>query len=131
QMAMMELATAAEQGCGITWIVLNNQALGWPQYLQVLEKQKHAATDFAVSPDFARLAESQGCKGLRVDRPQEIEPALAAALAANRGGVPMLLDCRIPKHDYPAHFTRYHQEIWGLGVGGKAAKGRRARRGGG
>jgi acetolactate synthase-1/2/3 large subunit len=131
QMAMMELATAAEQRCGVTWIVLNNQALGWPQYLQVLEKRKPVATDFAVSPDFAQLAESQGCKGFTVANPQEIEPALAAALAANRRGIPALLDCRIPKHDYPAQFTRYHQEVWGLGMKGNAGKGRRARGGGG
>ncbi|MFO1055920.1 MAG: thiamine pyrophosphate-binding protein [Dongiaceae bacterium] len=130
QMAMMELATAAEQRCGITWIVLNNQALGWPQYLQVLEGRKRTATDFAVSPDFAKLAEAQGCRGLRVDRPADIAPALEAALAANGEGVPMLLDCRIPKHDYPPHFTRYHQEVWGLGASGAEAAEKR-RRGGG
>jgi acetolactate synthase-1/2/3 large subunit len=129
QMAMMELATAAERRCGITWIVLNNQALGWPQYIQVLEGRKRTATDFAVSPDFAKLAEAQGCRGLKVTSPAEIEPALAAALAANAEGVPMLLDCRIPKHDYPPHFTRFHQEIWGLGVAGAAGEGKR--RGGG
>jgi acetolactate synthase-1/2/3 large subunit len=131
QMAMMELATAAERRCGITWIVLNNQALGWPQYLQVLEGRKPTATDFAVSPDFARLAEAQGCRGQRVTSPEEIEPALEAALAANAEGVPMLLDCRIPKHDYPRHFTRYHQEVWGLGVTGAAGAEKRRRGGGG
>ena len=130
QMAMMELATAAEQGCGITWIVLNNQALGWPQYIQVLEGRPCTATDFAVSPDFAMLAESQGCKGLTVRTPTEIEPALGEALRANRRGVPVLIDCRIPKHDYPPHFTRYHQEIWGLGAKDKRGRAKRARGGG-
>ena len=129
QMAMMELATAAEQKCGITWIVLNNQALGWPQYLQVLEKRPRIATDFAVSPDFARLAEAQGCKGLTVGTAAEIEPALTEALRSNRRGVPVLIDCRIPKHDYPPHFTRYHQEVWGLGAKGRRRK--RASGGGG
>lgn len=131
QMAMMELATAAEQNCGITWIVLNNQALGWPQYIQVLEGQATAGTEFKVSPDFAKLAETQGCVGLRVSKPEEIEGALTRALRANRKGRPALVEFRIGKHDYPAHFTRYHQEIWGLGLPGKAAKGRKATGGGG
>lgn len=128
QMAMAELATAAERRCGVTWVVLNNRALGWPQYLAVLEGKPRAATEFKVSPDFAAVAEAQGCRGLRVRKPADIEPALEAALAANRRGVPCLLDCRIPKHDYPPHFTRYHREVWGLGTKGRR---RRAARGGG
>ncbi len=131
QMAMMELATAAEQNCGITWIVLNNQALGWPQYIQVLTGQATAGTEFKVSPDFAKLAEAQGCVGLRVSKPEEIEGALTRALEANQEGRPALVEFRIGKHDYPAHFTRYHREIWGLGLSGKAAKRRKATGGGG
>ena len=131
QMAMMELATAAEQSCGVTWVVLNNQALGWPQYIQVLEGQPTAGTDFKVSPDFVRLAESQGCLGLSVTRSGEIEDALSQALKANRKGRPALVEFRIVKHDYPAHFTRFHREIWGLGAAGKPAKARKAKGGGG
>ncbi|MSP83547.1 MAG: thiamine pyrophosphate-binding protein [Alphaproteobacteria bacterium] len=126
QMAMMELATAAEHKAGITWLVLNNQALGWPQYIQMLEGLPRVATDFAVSPDFVKLAEAQGCKGIRVTDPTRVEGALKAALALNRRGVPVLLDVHIAKHDYPPHFTAFHKEIWGLG-----AKGKRARGGGG
>lgn len=131
QMAMMELATAAEQKAGVTWVVLNNQALGWPQYIQVLERLPRVATDFAVSPDFVRLAEAQGCVGILVDRPGRIEPALRSALAANRKGRPVLIDVRIPKHDYLPHFTAYHKELWGLGATGKGAAARRAKGGGG
>ncbi len=130
QMAMAELATAAERRCGVTWVVLNNRSLGWPQYLQVLEGKPRVATDFAVSPDFVALAEAQGCRGIRVTKPAEIEPALEAALSANRRGIPVLLDCHIPKHDYPPQFTRFHREIWGLGAKGKRAKLRRAAGGG-
>jgi len=131
QMAMMELATAAEQSCGVTWIVLNNQALGWPQYIQVLEGQETVGTNFEVSPDFVKLAEAQGCVGLSVAKPAEIEGALSQALKANRKGRPVLVEFRIAKHDYPAQFTRFHQEIWGLGSAGKAGKSRQAKGGGG
>jgi len=131
QMAMMELATAAEQSCGVTWVVLNNQALGWPQYIQVLEGQPTASTNFEVSPDFVKLAQSQGCLGLSVATPGEIEGALSHALKANRKGRPALVEFRIVKHDYPAQFTRFHQEIWGLGTSGKIGKSRKLKGAGG
>jgi acetolactate synthase-1/2/3 large subunit len=122
QMAMMELATAAEQRCGVTWIVLNNRALDWPQYFLTLEGRRDGVTDFEISPDFAKLAEAQGCIGLTVQSPDEIDPALTTALKANRHGRPVLIDCHIPKHDYPEQFTRFHREIWGVGAKGRARK---------
>lgn len=114
QMAMMELATAAEQKCGVTWVVLNNHALGWPQYNQILANEQQVATNFVVSPDFAKLAEAQSCKGLKVTDPDEVEAALAEALAANEQGVPALVDFEIEKHDYPPHFVAYHHLRHGL-----------------
>jgi acetolactate synthase-1/2/3 large subunit len=123
QMAMMELATAAERKAGVTWVVLNNQALGWPQYIQVLEGQRRVATDFAVAPDFAKLAEAQGCRGIKVTDPARVEGALGAALAANRRSIPALVDIRIARHDYPPHFVAYHKEVWGMGAKGRKATG--------
>jgi len=131
QMAMMELATAAERKAGVTWVVLNNQALGWPQFIQNLEGQKEVATNFAVSPDFAKLAEAQGCRGIKVEDPGAVEDALRQALAANRRGIPVLLDVRIAKHDYPPHFVHFHKKVWGFGARGKAAAARRVKGGGG
>jgi acetolactate synthase-1/2/3 large subunit len=125
QMAMMELATAAEHRLGITWVVLNNRALGWPQYIQVLERQPQVATNFEVSPDFAKLAQAQGCKGVTVEDPEKVEPALKAALRANAKGIPVLIDVRIAKHDYPTHFTKFHREVWGLGARRKGARKKR------
>jgi hypothetical protein len=36
--------------------------------------------------------------------------------------MPVLLDVRIARHDYPPHFIAYHKEIWGLGARGKTAR---------
>lgn len=104
QMAMMELATAAEWKCGVTWVVFNNQAFGWPQYLQVLKGQEPVATGFKVAADLAAIARAQGCHGVHVEAPGDVEPALREALAANLRGVPALVDIRIARHDYTAHF---------------------------
>lgn len=108
-MAMMELATAAEQKCGVTWVVLNNRALGWVQYNQLLNQKPFIATNFDVSADFAAIAEAQGCRGLRVTAPDQVEPALIEALRANADGIPALLDIAIRKHDYPSHFVDVHR----------------------
>ena len=115
QMAMMELATAAEHRCGITWVVLNNAGLGWPQYIQLLEKQATTATNFENSPDFAKLARAQNCKGIRITEPGKVESALRSALKANRSGIPVLIDVQIAKHDYAPHFQAFHRDVWGLG----------------
>ena len=122
QMAMMELATAAEQQCGVTWVVLNNRSLGWPQYIQKLEGQAEIATNFEVSPDFAKLAAAQGCKGIRVTDPARVDAALTAAVRANQRDQPVLVDVKVAKHDYPPHFTDYHRKIWGYGKGASKLK---------
>ena len=109
QMAMMELATAAEWRCGVTWVVFNNQAFGWPQYTQVLKQQEFVATAFGIASDLVAIARAQGCEAQRVDDPDKVDEALEKALAANERGVPMLLDVTIARHDYPPHFKAVHK----------------------
>ena len=69
-----------------------------------MEKQAEIATDFESSPDFAKLARSQNCKGIRVTEPDKVEPALRSALRANQSGIPVLVEVQIAKHDYAPHF---------------------------
>jgi acetolactate synthase-1/2/3 large subunit len=126
QMAMMELATAAEHNCGVTWVVLNNRSLGWPQFIQKLEGDRQVATNFETSPDFTMLAKAQGCKGIKVTNPAKVEGALKSALRANRRGVPMLVEVAIAKHDYPRHFVNFHRQVWGLGAKQASKKRRKA-----
>jgi acetolactate synthase-1/2/3 large subunit len=82
----------------------------WPQYHQVLTGQPQVGTSFEVSPDFVSLAESQGCKGIGVTDPEQVEPALVEALRANQEGVPVLIDFHIAKHDYPKHFVEMNRQ---------------------
>lgn len=91
QMYMKELPTAAQYRVGCTWIVLNNEAFGWPKHNQ-MQTVGWNTTSFAVQPDFVRWAEACRCFGQRVRKPSLIRPALEAALRANREGVPAVLD---------------------------------------
>lgn len=110
QMSIVELATAAEWKCGITWIVLNNQAFGWVQYNQVLTQRPQRWTGFEIGADFAAIARAQGCHGILVDDPAQVDEAVHQAKTLNAQGVPVLIDVRIARHDYYSHFERIHHE---------------------
>ena len=82
------LATAAEYRLPITWIVVNNSSYGtvWGLQRQYFENRS-MLTEFKYEdggvyvPNYAKMAESFLVKGFRVERPEEIRPALEAALA--------------------------------------------------
>ena len=77
---MNTLMTAREEGVPIVVIVLNNGKLGWVMHGQ---RDRQIASDLGVF-DHAAMAVSMGCLGVRVEHPDELAPALAAALAADR-----------------------------------------------
>ncbi|MGE3348583.1 MAG: thiamine pyrophosphate-binding protein [Ramlibacter sp.] len=108
QMSLAELSTAAENHCGVTWIVLNNQAFGWVQYAQVLNKKPLIGTGFEVHSDFAAIAKAQGCHGILVTDPEKVDAAITEAKALNAKGVPVLIDAHIAKHDYYKGFVDIH-----------------------
>ncbi|MCZ4314438.1 thiamine pyrophosphate-binding protein [Comamonadaceae bacterium G21597-S1] len=110
QMSIVELATASERRCGVTWVVLNNQAFGWVQYNQVLTKRPLRNTGFEVGSDFAAIARAQGCHGITVTDPAMVDAAVQEAQRLNQEGTPVLIDVRIAKHDYSDHFVAVHHE---------------------
>lgn len=110
QMSIVELATAREWNCGVTWIVLNNQAFGWVQYNQVLTKRPLVSTGFEIDVDFAAVARAQGCHGITVTDPADVEGAVEEAKRLNGEGMPVLVDVRIAKHDYYDHFVAIHRD---------------------
>ncbi|MCB2031289.1 MAG: hypothetical protein KDH18_22925, partial [Rhodoferax sp.] len=110
QMSIVELATASERRCGVTWVVLNNQAFGWVQYNQVLTQRPLRNTGFEVGSDFAAIARAQGCHGITVTDPAMVDAAVQEAQRLNQEGTPVLIDVRIAKHDYSDHFVAVHHE---------------------
>jgi acetolactate synthase-1/2/3 large subunit len=93
QMVMNVLPVAVEHDLPVTWVVLNDMALGSIWDIQEYAfKQRIIDTAFTVQPDFARIAEACGCYGEKIEDPGEITPALRRALAANAAGKPAVLD---------------------------------------
>jgi acetolactate synthase-1/2/3 large subunit len=81
--AMNGLLTAIEERIPIVTVVFNNAALGWVLHGQ---GERPIASEFAPF-DHAAIARAMGCEGIRVDRPEDLEPAFGRALAAGRPAV--------------------------------------------
>ncbi len=80
-MTLQDLITAVEHRLGLPIIILNNNALGMVRQWQSFFYRGRLSASLLRNPDFARLAEVFGARGIRVERPEEVEPALQAALA--------------------------------------------------
>jgi acetolactate synthase-1/2/3 large subunit len=77
QMNMQELATAVENKMDIKIVLFNNRHHGMVRQWQTLFfNSNYSGSYFEVLPDFVKLAESFGAKGLRATRPDELEATL-------------------------------------------------------
>lgn len=78
---IMELETAVRLNLPVVNLVLNNQTLGmeWRSFMRFCGTPLDDAVRFAPQ-NFTRIAEALGCFALRVERPQDISEAVAAAL---------------------------------------------------
>ncbi len=82
QMTNCELATIAQEGLtNLKVAVINNGYLGMVrQWQQLFEGKRYSGTPL-TGPDFAKLAEAHGLRGLRVEDAADTHAAIAAAWA--------------------------------------------------
>lgn len=102
QMNIQELSTCKQYGLGVKIINLNNGYLGMVKQWQDMNYESRYASSYMDSlPDFVKLAEAYGHIGIRVTKPEELQPALERAFATKDQLV--FLDIHIdPKeHVYP------------------------------
>jgi acetolactate synthase-1/2/3 large subunit len=111
QMFMKELPTAVQHQAPVTYVVLNNFSLGWIKFTQRNRGNRFISTDFQVQPDFAQIARANQCYGERVERPEDIRPALKRSLKASREGVPAVLDFIVDGWDFAPGFKRFYQRL--------------------
>ncbi len=81
QMNLQELALCKDYNLPVKLFILNNGYLGMVRQFQ--EKtcdERYFATKIS-NPDFLKLAESYGAKGIRVDRLEDVENAINTAFA--------------------------------------------------
>lgn len=98
-MSSLELTVAAEQHLPVTYIVLNDSALGMVRHGQLLSGAESVA--HAIRPvRFDRLAEACGVPGVRVERYADLERICRDWLRSDDAG-PSVIDVRIDRDAVP------------------------------
>ncbi|OAB39186.1 acetolactate synthase catalytic subunit [Paenibacillus macquariensis subsp. defensor] len=101
QMCSQELAICAINNIPVKIVIINNQVLGMVrQWQELIYENRYSHIDLAGSPDFVKLAEAYGVKGLRATTKEEARLAWQEALDTPG---PVLLDFVVNKHEnvYP------------------------------
>jgi acetolactate synthase-1/2/3 large subunit len=80
-----ELATAVQHGGKSIISLLNNSMYGTIRMHQEREFPEHSSGSQLHNPDFVALAQAYGYAATRITHTEQFEPALAQALAADRG----------------------------------------------
>jgi pyruvate dehydrogenase (quinone) len=81
-----DLLTQVERKTPVVQVILNNDTLDFVK----IEQQEAGIVPFGVdfkSPNFAKVAEAMGAKGIRVEEPSDVRDAVTEALAYKRGPV--------------------------------------------
>ena len=91
-MTMQELATIAEYNWPIKFAIINNGTLGMVRQWQELFYGNNIVSTPLKNPDFVKLAEAFGVKGLRAERKEEVRPTIHAAMEHDG---PVVIDFRV------------------------------------
>jgi len=101
-LALGDLLTQVQRKSPVVQIILNNESLDFVN----IEMQEAGVVPFGVdfkNPNFAKVAEAMGAKGIRIEDPGDVREALAAALAHNGG--PVVVDAVVDPYalSLPSH----------------------------
>jgi acetolactate synthase I/II/III large subunit len=97
QMTMQELSTAVQYRLPIKIFILNNERMGMVrQWQDLLHGSRYAHSYSESLPDFVKLAEAYGGKGIRCENPAELDAAIAEMLDYDG---PVLFDVIVEKDE--------------------------------
>ena len=97
QMNIQELATIAQNNLPIKIILMNNGVLGMVrQWQKMFYDNRYSQTNLQANPDFIKVAEAYGIRGIRVDAYEQVRTAISEAI--NHPG-PVLLDFTISPNE--------------------------------
>jgi len=103
QMTSQELATMTTENIPVKIALVNNGSLGMVrQWQELFYAERYSQVDFGFDvPDYVRLAEAYGAVGIRVDTPDEVEPAIRKANEINDKTVLIDFRCDPTEKCYP------------------------------
>jgi len=93
QMNIQEMATAAQYRLPVKVFILNNSYMGMVrQWQELIYASRYSESYSEALPDFVALAAAFGWRGLRIEKPGELDDGITAMLAAEG---PVMVDCRV------------------------------------
>jgi pyruvate dehydrogenase (quinone) len=118
-----DLPTLVERKARVVHIVLNNESLGFVK----IEQQEAGFIPFGVdfkNPNFARVAEAFGAKGIRLEEPGDVKEAVKEALAYTEG--PVVVDAVVDPYalSLPAHVPLHVAKSYTLSLAKQVLAGR-------
>jgi acetolactate synthase-1/2/3 large subunit len=96
-MNMQELGTAMQYNLPVKQFILNNERLGMVrQWQELLHGERYSSSWSESLPDFVKLAEAFGAKGIQCSDPDDLDDAIMEMI--NYDG-PVVFDCLVEKHE--------------------------------
>lgn len=118
-----DLPTLVQRKTPVVHIILNNESLGFVK----IEQQEAGIVPFGVdfkNPNFARVAEAFGAKGIRLEEPGDVKQALKEALAYKDG--PVVVDAVVDPFalSLPSHVPFHVAKSYTLSLAKQVLAGR-------
>jgi pyruvate dehydrogenase (quinone) len=111
-MLLGDLLTLRQLKMPVKLVVFNNSALGFVE----LEMKAAGLVDYGtelVNPNFAEIAQASGVLGVRVENPEDLRPALVAALAHDG---PALVEAIVHRQELSMPPTINADQVWGFSL---------------
>ena len=97
QMNIQEMSTAKQYNLPVKVFVLNNEWMGMVrQWQELLHEERYSNSYTASMPDFVKLAEAYGWKGIYIESPDELDAGIKEMIEYNG---PVFVDCRVEKQE--------------------------------
>jgi pyruvate dehydrogenase (quinone) len=119
-LALGDLLTQVQRKTPVVQIILNNESLDFVK----IEQQEAGMIPFGVefkNPNFAKVAEAMGAKGIRIEEPGDVREGLAEALAYKGGPVvvdavvdpfALSLPSHVPFHAAKGFTLSLAKQVW-------------------
>jgi acetolactate synthase-1/2/3 large subunit len=96
-MTMQEMSTAVQYNLPIKIFILNNQYMGMVRQWQELLHEKNYSESYSEAlPDFIKMAEAYGCKGIKAEKPIELDEKIREMVEFDG---PVIFDCRVDPNE--------------------------------
>ncbi len=96
-MNMQEMGTAVQFRLPVKQFILNNERLGMVrQWQELLHGERYSHSWSEALPDFVKLAEAFGAKGILCEDPADLDDAIMEMI--NHDG-PVIFDCLVTRHE--------------------------------